>query len=533
MNFSLYFTFLLLALVANGLVSRDFYIPSSHLPPIAPFPRSLLSDSSNTRNSTAKTPALLPPFPTSHVFNQLIDHNNPQLGTFSQRYWYSNQYYQPGGPIVLFTPGESPADGYVSYLYNTTLPGAIASQTHGLNIVLEHRFFGNSNPYPDLTVQSLKVLTVAQAIEDLEYFAQNVVIPVSGGDQLGPDKVPWILTGSSYSGALVSWTMVSKPGVFFAGFASSAVVQAITDYWQYFDVIRQVMPQNCSSDVQAVIQHIDTVFNSSDTVAIQNITTLFGLQNLTHFDDFAAALRNNLWDYEDLDIDTGPGGAFYDFCDALEVNGGVAAGPQGWGVDNALQAWGSYWINGYYAQTCGVYDPESCLGSYDPTTPYYTATNINNPGRSWKWLQCNEMGSFQTAAPPGYPSLVSRLLQPSYEERTCMLMFPEAFSNPPTPAADSINQQYQGWNVSVDKLFFSTGNRDEWKEMTISASGANRVGTDMQPIVLNNGFHCSDMLMSNAIDDSIGKVQQAVLSTMTKWLGEWRANGTQTSNSTS
>lgn len=66
------------------------------------------------------------------------------------------------------------------------------------------------------------------------------------GDELTPDKAPWILIGGSYAGALTSWTMVkyvlrpssnkchligfikknSKPGVFFTGYASSGVVQA-------------------------------------------------------------------------------------------------------------------------------------------------------------------------------------------------------------------------------------------------------------------------------------------------------------------
>lgn len=97
---------------------------------------------------------------------------------------------------------------------------------------------------PDLSVQSLRVHTVQQAIDDLVYFAQNVHLPMPGGDQLAPGKAPWILTGGSYGGALVSYTMaeyvhiqlcefriltenISQPDVFYSGYASSAVVQAI------------------------------------------------------------------------------------------------------------------------------------------------------------------------------------------------------------------------------------------------------------------------------------------------------------------
>ena len=70
----------------------------------------------------------------------------------------------------------------------------------GSAIVIEHRFYGLSNPYPDLSVKSLKLHTIQQAIDDLEYFAKNVNLPMPGGDSVGPDKAPWVLVGGSYSG---------------------------------------------------------------------------------------------------------------------------------------------------------------------------------------------------------------------------------------------------------------------------------------------------------------------------------------------
>ncbi len=98
--------------------------------------------------------------------------------------------------------------GYVGYLTNDTLNGVIAQQQNGATIVLEHRFYGLSNPYPDLSVNSFKVHNIQQAIDDLEYFSRNVKLPMPGGDKVAPGKAPWILVGGSYSGALTSWTMV-------------------------------------------------------------------------------------------------------------------------------------------------------------------------------------------------------------------------------------------------------------------------------------------------------------------------------------
>jgi len=37
-------------------------------------------------------------------FDQLIDHTNPSLGTFQQRYWYSTEYWNgTGSPISIIT----------------------------------------------------------------------------------------------------------------------------------------------------------------------------------------------------------------------------------------------------------------------------------------------------------------------------------------------------------------------------------------------------------------------------------------------
>jgi hypothetical protein len=98
--------------------------------------------------------------------------------------------------------------GYEAYTTNDTINGLIAQQQSGAAIIIEHRFFGYSNPYDNLTSQSLAVLTIQQAIDDLVYFATTADLPMPGGDAVKPGQAPWILIGGSYSGALTSWTMV-------------------------------------------------------------------------------------------------------------------------------------------------------------------------------------------------------------------------------------------------------------------------------------------------------------------------------------
>jgi hypothetical protein len=100
----------------------------------------------------------------------------------------------------------------------------------GAGIVIEHRYWGTSSPYTDLTAENLKYLTVPQSVQDMTYFANNVVLPFDPSGNSNAAKAPWVLVGGSYSGALAAWTEITAPGTFWAYHASSAPVQAIANY---------------------------------------------------------------------------------------------------------------------------------------------------------------------------------------------------------------------------------------------------------------------------------------------------------------
>lgn len=132
------------------------------------------------------------------------------------------------------------------------------------------------------------------SIKDLTTFANNVRLPFDYRRTSGPKKAPWLLMGGSYSGALSAWTASTDPGVFWAYHASSAPVQAIENYWEYFVPVREGMPKNCSKDVSLVIDHIDSVFLNGTAEEQYNLEAMFGLQELEHAADFASAIENGV-----------------------------------------------------------------------------------------------------------------------------------------------------------------------------------------------------------------------------------------------
>lgn len=268
------------------------------------------------------------------VFQQLIDHDNPGLGTFPQRFWYSTEFYAgPGSPVIFMTPGESAADRYTGYLTNRTLTGLFAQAVGGAVVMMEHRYWGTSSPVQELTTKNLQYLTLKNSIYDTTYFANHVNLPFDNNGTSKASKAPWVFSGGSYAGALSAWTNSVAPGTFWAYHATSAVVEAIDDFWTYFNPVMQGMPKNCSSDVQQVVNYIDGVLALGTPKAKQALKDKFGLGGIVHDDDFASALENGPWNWQSHDFATGYSG-FYEFCDYVENQwpGSTAPAPGAGGV---------------------------------------------------------------------------------------------------------------------------------------------------------------------------------------------------------
>lgn len=223
------------------------------------------------------------------TFDQRIDHANPKLGTFKQRYWYGTEFWKgPGSPVYLVTPGEQSGEGFNrTWLSGSRISGAMANTTGGAVIVLEHRYWGESSPYESLTTQNLQYLTLDNSLKDLTYFAKTFVPPFDKSGASSADKAPWIFAGGSYAGALAGWLAAVEPGTFWAYYSSSGVVEAVGDFWTYFAPVQEATPRNCSADVGAVINYVDLTLTFGGAKQKQALKDKFMLGDLTDA-DFAA-----------------------------------------------------------------------------------------------------------------------------------------------------------------------------------------------------------------------------------------------------
>ncbi|KAI9051530.1 hypothetical protein LZ554_004576 [Drepanopeziza brunnea f. sp. 'monogermtubi'] len=479
----------------------------------------------------------------SAYFTQLLDHDDPSKGTFQQKYWWNSEFWAgPGSPVVFFTPGEAAAAPYGSYLTNTTVSGLFAQEIQGAVILFEHRYYGDSSPYDTLDAETLQLLTLHQSIQDFTYFANTAVLPFDTNHSSNANKAPWVFTGGSYSGALAAWTEKLFPGTFWAYHASSAPVEAIYDYWQYFAPIQEGMPKNCSSDITAVVEHMDKVFMKGTDAEKLALKTQFGLESLEHNDDVMGVLEYGPWLWQSNSFSTGYSG-FFKFCDAIEgVEAGAAVTPDanGIGLEKALPNYAK-WVNETQipgsCQNYGYTDEREtkCFDTYDETNILFTDRGVNNVALlQWQWMLCNEpFGYWQDGAPRHETTIVSRLITGDYWQRQCGLFFPtvNGFTYASNISADNnvhqVNKHTEGWRLEdTTRLIWTNGQYDPWKTSGMSSEyrpGGPFPGTEAAPLqIIPGGFHCSDLRLKNGqYNAGAQQVIDNEVAQIVKWVAEY------------
>ncbi len=154
-----------------------------------------------------------PSSPLNLTVNLPIDHFNPQdTRTFKNRYWMNDSFYEKGGPIFLYDAGEAKVPpGQAQLLASDQVvftANELARRYHGIAVVWEHRFYGESLPFTLNTTTGLapdgydtyKYLNNEQALEDVVYFATHFQPPGHENDILTSDLTPWIWIGGTYPG---------------------------------------------------------------------------------------------------------------------------------------------------------------------------------------------------------------------------------------------------------------------------------------------------------------------------------------------
>lgn len=289
--------------------------------------------------------------------------------------------------------------------------------------------------------------------------------------------------GGSLAGAQTAFTMKTYNSLFAGGIGSSATTQALLDYPQWYNPIMKYAPSDCVSRIIDIIDKMDALVASNNTIAIQQFKSLFGLGDLHDIRDFAMTIAfpiggpmnypTNTW--QELNWSPLYGSSdFWHFCSNVT---NPSPPEQISSIDTALSHYtnGSPWpgLGGYTTYIKQNLLPLCTSGRIDSTDPgcfstqnaSFYADTTNSAARSYLYSTCLESGGYQTAPLAG-PSLISRVLQSSYTQQWCTWAFPPGASNriPASPDLSYYNT-YGGWNLRAPNLALIDGDTDVWIDL--------------------------------------------------------------------
>ncbi|KAG6332495.1 hypothetical protein ID866_6597 [Astraeus odoratus] len=483
-----------------------------------------------------------PEFPEQY-FTQPIDHHDPTVGTFGQRYWVNTRHYIPGsgGPVIVLDGGETSGEDRIPFL-DTGIVDILANATGGVGVVLEHRYYGKSVPVSDLSTDNLRWLNNDQAAADSANFMVNVKFPGIEENLTSPN-VPWIYYGGSYAGARSAHMKMLYPELVFGAIASSAVTHATLSNWEYYDIIRQAADRNCSAHIENAVKTVDGLLEVPFLKPY--IKALFGLQHLIHDDDFMSVLELPLSFWQAKNWDPAVGSTDFDeFCDTLKkpIFGAtnIASLPighedrlfslfDGYKIDFSILNYAKH-IRENQVKRCldAEMTVEECFGTHNDTA--FLDTSLDQEWRLWTFQVCTEWGYFSTAPPdPEHPRIVSKLMTMDYATKICRQAYPPGkyFTVPPLPNITVVNA-LGDFAIATDKLAFIDGDVDPWKPCTPHSEYAeDREDTILRPFkLIPGGVHHYDQNGLRDITDEpphIQKIHYEIVNFVLEWLKDFKA----------
>lgn len=190
------------------------------------------------------------------------------------------------------------------------------------------------------------------------------------------------------------------PDTIYAGYASSAPVEASVDMSFYFDPIHRGLDRygfgNCSSDIKAAIKYMDHVMDTSSSGAADLKTRFLGKGAAANSHaTFADALTTifNLW--QSYGVEGGQVG-LRRFCDFIETDpaSNKTAPAEGWAKSKGAEFTVERWANiPWFPTMVNNYLETNCSGQAEVQGNCDLNRKFTNPASiSWTWQYCTQWG---------------------------------------------------------------------------------------------------------------------------------------------
>lgn len=451
--------------------------------------------------------------PPEQWFIQPLDHFRPSDGrVWKQRYWINWRHYTPGGPALLMIGGEGKANpawmeagSWVKY----------AQDNGAAMLMLEHRFYGNSRPTPDMSVKNLAWLTSRQALADLARFR------VAMSEQFNL-TAPWVALGGSYPGSLAAWFRLKYPHLVDGSVSTSGPLLAKADFYEYLQVVEKALETTgpeCNIAIKEAFEKVK--FLTSHRVGWSMLTRMFTL--CSPFDgakteDTATLFESLIGNFEGVvqynkDNRDWEGAKFTNItlntlCDIMADQG----------VGSPLQRLANVNLLGLHMEG------EKCLEHrYKFTVEDLKATDWNSSaaagGRQWTYQTCTEFGWYQSSDQPSH--IYGDSFPLAYWVNQCTDVFGPRFNQDLLEKGiAATNVEYGAKGIEVSNVVFVHGSIDPWHAMGVTDSPAT--------IFINGTAHCANMYPEREEDlEQLKDARKQVGELIKTWVANKHVNNTR------
>ncbi|CAB0016347.1 unnamed protein product [Nesidiocoris tenuis] len=448
---------------------------------------------------------------------QRLDHSDPtNPGTWWQRYQTNDAWFKNArnSPVFLMIGGEGEASA--EWLVNGAAWTIYAQKFGALCFQLEHRFYGESQPRSDLSVESLKFLSSEQALADIAYFIQsmNEKYRLSANNR-------WVVFGGSYSGSLAAWARLKYPHLVHAAVSTSGPLLAEANFKSYDEVVKRALAASspkCAANVHKAALAVEDLLKTPHGPSVLskkfNLCTELDVSNKKDVSNFAESLAGNFqgvvqYNRDNRMADPKPP-SVDDLC-KLMTDGDEPKLIDRYAAVNRLLTNGTCLDVKYHS-----YIEEMRSESYDVTAG----------GRPWLYQTCTEFGFYQTSSSRN--EIFGSLFNLQFFIDQCKDIFDQSFDqNRLNDGIRRSNNNYGALGIAVSNVVFVQGSLDPWHVLGVTKS----TNPSAPAILIDGTAHCANMYPP-APDDlpqltaARAKIEQILgewLSSVEPWT---RSNGT-------
>ncbi|XP_052784512.1 putative serine protease K12H4.7 isoform X2 [Mya arenaria] len=447
---------------------------------------------------------------------QTLDHfDGGDFKYWRQRYFVNNATYRPDGPLFLMLHGQSAANP----VWMVTGAWHEYARQHGaLMVMLEHRFFGESQPTDNVTSESLRFLSSRQALADVasfvDYIKEFYMYHLKGS------KV--IVFGGGYAGSLAVWMRSKYPYVVDGAVASSPPLTAIMDFADYYvgvaNSLSSVSPA-CRANIKTATDTMFEWYGQPEKRSIMN--NIFrlcekinhgSLMDLTMFfwrfaENFARVVQYNKLDLSFMGI-TNNNVTMDDVC-AIMTDESLGDPVHRYAAVNSLL------LDTDGRQCTNIKYPQLVQSLNQTTWGSWSAMG----GRQRLYQQCSEFGWSRS-------SWTNKVFNPwfafpfNFTTDQCIDAFQQIFGGEQvTDNCAETNRYYGGLNLPVSNVVIVNGAVDPWHRISATGQLPNASG-DYEVILLESTSHCADMLPPMSTDpQELTEARLRISKHIATWLG--------------